>query len=410
MRLSKQSNEAMQKMRLLLIMSLWFPLALFGSVVPGQVSRDPVESASRAASPPNLVLTVVNAYERPVITVDSPGAQGVRYGFEGGRAIKIGKTYHLFTTEESGDPRFVKTKLGYWMSRDRIHWKRVSTLYESTADMSGSDVRASLWAPMPVYDHKNGRWELFYVGYRAEPENSPYPPKSDPQDRNPYLEIPANPNPGIFYNYGGSIWRAVSQTRGPHGIGGPYKDAGIILKPGPESEFWEGIQGTDSFFPYQVEGKWYGFYGSRHCETLPVKAWQVGLASAPDLSGPWTRVAELNPVAIDRRFVENPVVAQLEDGRYIAVYNGPKRDSIGYTSSSDGIHWGQGANLVIQAKEGAHWADPVRTPLGLIPEGNNTFTLFYTGYLKGGNGDVFRDPISEAIGFATVRVEPSIAK
>jgi hypothetical protein len=33
-----------------------------------------------------------------------------------------------------------------------------------------------------------------------------------------------------------------------------------------------------------------------------------------------------------------------------------------------------------------------------------------TGYLKGGNGDSFRDPVSEATGFVTVRVEPSIAK
>ncbi len=65
------------------------------------------------------VLTLIKVYERPVITIESPGTQDSKYGFEGGRALKIGKTYHLITTEESGDPRYVKTRLGHWTSQDR---------------------------------------------------------------------------------------------------------------------------------------------------------------------------------------------------------------------------------------------------------------------------------------------------
>jgi hypothetical protein len=144
---------------------------------------------------------------------------------------------------------------------------------------------------------------------------------------------------------------------------------------------------------------------------MPVKAWQVGLASAPELAGPWTRVAGLNPIAIDKRFVENPVVSRLDDGWYIAVYNSIKADSIGYTTSSDGIHWSQGANLAIEPRGLGHWGNPVRTPLGLIPEGNGTFTLFYTGFLRNGKGEPFsdRDPVPTAVGFVKVKVEYTAA-
>jgi hypothetical protein len=353
------------------------------------------------------VLRLVKAYADPVITVATPGAEGDKYGFEGGRAIKIGKTYHLITTEESGEPRYVKTRFGYWTSQDRIHWKRISTLFEASGNQSGKDIRASLWGPMPIYNRKEDRWELFYVGYLAAPEDAKYPPDTTPEDRNPYLEMPdaSHRNPHIFYNYGGTILRAVSQSKGRDGIGGPYQDVGVILKPGPQSQPWEGIQGTDSFFPYQVNDTWYGFYGSCHCETMPIKAWQVGLGAATDLAGPWKRLAEGNPLPIDPHFVENPVVTQISDGTYIAVYNGPDGQAFGYTTSRDGVHWSPGINLTIQPKNGEHWADPVRTPLGLIPEPDGTFTLFYTGYKKGWKGDPFTGAVSTAVGLVTLKLE-----
>jgi hypothetical protein len=122
----------------------------------------------------------------------------------------------------------------------------------------------------------------------------------------------------------------------------------------------------------------------------------VGLASSPNLAGPWKRVSELNPVVIDKYFVENPIVTQVNDETYVAVYNGPVGEAFGYSTSRDGIHWSTGVNLTIQPKAGEHWADPVRTPLGLIPEQDDTFTAFYTGFLKGGE---------TAVGFVTLRLE-----
>lgn len=305
---------------------------------------------------------LLKQYPNPVIDSTSAGAEGIEYGFEGGTAIKFDGIYHLFTTEMLGARMGVKTRLAHWRSDDRIHWKRVSTVYESSGDFTGRDPRASLWAPMPVYNAQEGRWNLFYVAYRCGPSS-----KTEWRD-----------------NYDGTIWRAVSIQQGPGGIGGPYQDAGIILRPDAQSQAWEGLQGTDSFFPYQVDHLWLGFYGSANTEHLPIEHWRVGLAQAPALRGPWQRMAGVNPVNLEKRFAENPVVTQLPNGYYAAVYDTDvdHPTAIGYTWSPphDGVLWTPGEEIVVQPRGRNFWAQTVRTPLGLISEGNGVFTVFYTGY------------------------------
>lgn len=314
-------------------------------------------------SPPRLQrprCVLVAQYPTPVITVQSEGAAGNKYGFEGGRVLKLQGTYHLFTSEIVGDPIWVKMKLGHWESHDRVHWKRIATLYESSGEFHGKDPRAALWAPMPIYDQKEERWNLFYVAYRSQPNTKT-------EWRN---------------NFAGTIWRAVSNVNGPNGIDGPYQDVGIILQPDSQSGSWEGLQGTDSFFPYQVGTTWYGFYGSAKTEHIPITFWGVGLASAFALAGPWKRCAEINPLKIEKVFAENPVVTRLDDGSYAAVYDSNVPNAIGYTWSAYGIHWSAGEAIDVQPQGTGKWADDVRTPLGLIPEGNNRYTVFYTGYQK----------------------------
>lgn len=303
-------------------------------------------------------LTLLTQQQSPVLTINSPGAEGNKHGFEGGSVVKLGKTYHLFTSEMVGDPFWVKMKLAHWTSADRLHWKRVSTLSESSGEFEGKDPRAALWSPMPIYNEKEGRWNVFYVAYRSRPNTSTQ----------------------WLNNYEGRIWRAISRAKGAEGIGGPYEDAGIILEPGTESDPWEGLQGTDSFFPYEVNGKWYGFYGSANTEKLPIPAWKVGLPSAPELAGPWKRLPKANPLQIEKVFIENPIVTKLADGTYMAVYDCNVPNAVGYTYSPDGLHWAPGESLIVQLKGKGFWADDVRTPLGLIPEENDTFALFYTGY------------------------------
>lgn len=302
----------------------------------------------RPEPPARLTLTVVDEHPAALVTAGSPGTHGNLYGLEGGRVLKIDGTYHLFTAEMSGDPRLVKMRLAHWCSADRIHWERGRTIVESSA--VPGDPRASLWAPMPVYDHREGFWNLFYVAYTYA---------------NNYTEH-------------GRIWRAVSALPGPQGIHGPWRDAGIVLEAGPESQDWEGIQGVDSFFPYEADGKWLGFYGSSDCRTW----FRVGLAESAALAGPWTRLAG-NPLTLSGpRGTENPVVTRLRSGCYAAVFETVFREhGFGYADSVDGIHWSEARELPLQAPLDA--LRKVRTPLGLIEEDDGTFSVFYTGFARG---------------------------
>jgi len=323
-------------------------------------------------------LMVTRQLDRPVLTIRSAGAEGNKYGFEGGSVVKVNGVYHMFTSEMAGDPQWVKMKLAHWTSRDRLHWKRVATVYESSGDFTGKDQRAALWAPMPVFDPGENRWNLFYVAYQAAP----------------------NTKDEWLNNYEGRIWRAVSEKPGRKGIGGPYRDVGVILERSKDSDPWEGLQGTDSFFPYPVGDGWYGFYGSAHTEHQPVTSWQVGLAQAPALGGPWKRRTELNPSSIEPEFIENPIVTRLANGQYVAVYDtGFNAYAIGYSFSPDGIHWEKGKHVDVQTGDGV-WATDVRTPLGLIDEGNGRFTLFYTAFEKAQGAT----PGSASVGMVEMRL------
>jgi len=312
-----------------------------------------------------LSFELIEAPDAPVIGPDHPGLAGNRYGFEGGCAVKEAGVYHLFMAEMAGDPLMARMRLAHWSSPDARRWQRVGTLYETDGRKTPGDNRFSLWAPMAIFNDDEDRWNLFYIGYR----------------------------PGVGereeIHMDGQIWRAISATPGRGGIGGPYRDAGIILKPDAHSQPWEGQQGTDSFYPWRVGSKWYGFYGSHQYH--PIGPWLVGLAEAPALAGPWTRCAGLNPSPIEPVFVENPLVTRV-GASFMAVYDNcapgntyiPEGRHVGCSVSTDGIHWPKGHDLPVQPVSGpAQWSEDIRTALGLIIEEDGTFTLLYTGQLRG---------------------------
>ena len=353
------------------------------AVVTGPLGA-PAHAAETKARAPRLVL--VRQHPTPVITTRTPGAEGIRYGFEGGRAVKVGDTYHLLTTEMVSDPMWVKTRFGHWTSRDRLAWTRVATVRESSGEFEGKDPRASLWSPLPVWDPGEGRWNLFYVAYRSMPTDGTR----------------------FLLNHVGEIWRAVSKTQGPEGIRGPFEDVGVVMRPGPDSLPWEGLQGTDSFFPWPVGARWRAFYGSARTETKPIGHWLVGPAEAPSLAGPWRRVAEDNPAPIETRFIENPIVTGARGGGWFAVYDGETPDGIGWAHSVDGVRWGKGQGLVLQPKAG-EWSKEMRTPLGLVPEGGDRFTIFYTGFEQAPDWERILETGSSretcAVGFVELRLE-----
>lgn len=323
--------------------------------------------APPAASLP-LHFSLLEETGAPVIGPDHADLAGNRYGFEGGNVMKDGGEYHLFTAEMAGDPFWAKMRIAYWKSPDARHWQRVRTLYETDGSMRPTDTRFSLWTPMPLYNEDEQRWNLFYIAYR----------------------------PGFGEREGlhmdGKIWRAVSTVAGRGGIGGPYHDAGIILQPDIHSQPWEGQQGTDSFYAWQVGGKWLGFYGSHN--HWPHGPWIVGLAEAPALAGPWRRCKGLNPSPIEPIFIENPIVVRAA-GFFVAIYDNCRPDEaggygadglhVGYSVSADGIHWPKGGSIAVQAEGKSNWSDDIRTPLSLIDEGDGSFTMIYTAKLRDRN-------------------------
>jgi len=178
------------------------------------------------------------------------------------------------------------------------------------------------------------------------------------------------------------------------GIDGPYEDAGLILEPGKDSDPWEGLQGTDSFFPYlSADGRYYGFYGSAQTQYKHITLWQVGLASADKPEGPWKRCSDLNPVDLGISFTENPVVTKLDNGIYVAVVDagydstGLCRSAFGYFWSKDGIHWSK-ERFCYLADKMPKWWNMMRTPLCLIKENDGTYTVFHTAYDTGGFGSL----------------------
>jgi hypothetical protein len=323
-----------------------------------------VSTSLTAPASPRLHVEIVHQTLRPLLTIDHPQAAPNRYGFEGGRVIKQDGVYHLFTAEMWDDPVNVAMRLAHWRSPDGERWERVSTLHQSSGDHSGRDPRAALWAPMPVYDEVEGRWNLFYVAYHAAPDCGRV----------------------ILMNHHGRIWRAVSEIPGRAGLGGPYRDVGVILQPDADSQPWEGLQGVDSFFPFQVGGRWFGFYGSARTEHPTDYRFSNGLAEAPSLAGPWTRRASGNPVPFSPNgWSENPIVTRLPGGAYVAVFDCIRDNHVALAVSADGLHWPRGQFIPLRPTSEGGWVELGRTPLGLIAEDDGTYTLFHTGFHRVGS-------------------------
>jgi hypothetical protein len=307
--------------------------------------------------PCGITLSVIEQRETPVIAKGMPGTDHNKYGFEGGCVLKLDGVYHLFTSEMVADPVHDKMMLAHWTSPDGLTWQRRETMFESSGSKDPKDIRSALWAPMPVYNEEEGRWNVFHVSF----------------------------TPGDF----GRIWRAVSSTKGRQGIHGPWVDAECILEGDPK---WEGIAGCHSIFPYPVNGKWMAFYGSADHRNW----WSAGLLSAERLAGPWKRETTLNPVTLSGVLgTENPVVTRLKSGRYVAVFDTLKNQPqqgygmdghlIGYADSVDGVHWSAAKQLKVDCTK--LWVTNIRTPLGLVEEADGTFTLFYTGFQRPAEGE-----------------------
>jgi hypothetical protein len=334
-------------------------LTLTGLMLQVPVERGTAMAKLNPKPEPNVRFEVVSGGEL-LLHRDMPICKdNLPYGFEGGRIVKAGGTYHWITTEIMADEQHygVLTRLAHWTSANGNDWQRQSTIRESDGDFTGTSQRAAIWGPMMVFIKEENRWHLFYVCYKCGPK------------------VPW---------HDAVIQHAVSDVAGQGGIGGPYTDKEILMRyENGNPDAWEGgetgmSQSVDSFFPYKIGKKWYAFYGSATISPKIVYGnWKVGLATADKIEGPWVRMSKQNPVDM-KNSAENPIVYQLEKNIYIAIFDGLS-GGMGYSLSRDGVNWSAFHRFDIEPKV-ERWWNSLRTPLSFIKESDGTYTMYFTAF------------------------------
>ena len=292
--------------------------------------------------------------------------------FEGGTVVHTPSGQHLFTTDTSRG--IVNTSLVYYYQADDsgpfVFVRQIVCCSEGV--LTGH--RASLWAPMPVFDDAENAWRLFYVQYSSS--------------------IPASNKSGWFFNFDGQIASAISSTKGADGIGGPYVPAtpAVVLSPGNDSQSWEGLQGTDSISPPFMlpdNKTWAAFYGSAQTEKIPRPhgIWWNGLATTSTLGQPFVRQIPNAKVDFNGGGSENPVVTYLsKQGVYVALFDDlfDEARGFGMSYSADGLTWATPA-VDVPVPGGA------RTPMASILSDESHLSVYYTNYgVVGGPERVMR--------------------
>lgn len=301
----------------------------------------------------------------PVVAPDHHDAGGIRFGFEGGTSHKVEGRYYVFTTEVFDEPKTAASRLACWVSDDGTAFSRHSTIAETNGDWADATYRMAPWSPMVVFDSQSDRWNLFHVAYRRKP-NSDQP-----------------------YNMSGRITRRESTTSGASGIAGPYVELEWVeFADAPDA--WEGPAEIVSFYPFLTNQGWFAFYGSneepefidpqsqpQHALDDPTR-FLVGLARADSIAGPWTRQSDTNPVLMDPDFIENPIVTRIRSDLYAVVYDGGNTNAISYALSVDGITWEDEKLIDLPAPPA--WLNAMRTPLGLVHEDGDEFSIYFTAF------------------------------
>jgi len=317
---------------------------------------------------------VISTSPCSLINATTPGiTHNISGGFETGLVIKTDDgAYHMFAAAFPPGPDWGSDILVHWASPDGLTgWHPVQELAHFHQE---GGLYLDCVSPMPWYNAEESRWEIFFM-WQAQPM----------PDR---------------WTANGTAYRMLSQTPGRAGINGPWVQAVISVLAHESTQAWEdGMQDSISFpFFAPASGQWIVFYGSG--PQMCCADWLVGLAAAASPSGPFTRLPTGNPVTLlpppaGMNYTENPTVFALPNNTgFVAVFD-PLYDevhtgrnlNIGFGFSLDGVTWlpEEGAAVPVVASGDQFWAQVLRTPLGMVDEGDGTWSVFYTA--RSGNWD-----------------------
>ena len=360
-----------------------------------------IEKASagdRVTKITKIKIEVVKTLPEPVIGKDTPGAESIPGGFEGGTTVKVkigGKTqYHLFSTgmQKLDWSRF---RLEHWISDDGDRFQRKEVLMEDSMDTNG-------WKHLPLF---------------------PYPFFSKPDDRW-YMIFFEYVVKGNWDGQCGIMWCAPCQRTGIEGINGPW-DFGkrYVIVPKNCAPINNVIPvATSLSIPFQVkDGRWAVMVSTDYKENGKQR-WPVVLNFSDNQKGPFNPIdTAVVPQMLDPAdFTENPLVLKVKgpkSGRdyWVAVYDfiAPEvtayqpKNVFGFSYSVDGINWpkenGQAVNIDkgLAPGETGWWrgAWAIRTPHMMVDEGDGTYTVFFTGASTDNYHAGFR-----AVGKMTVRL------
>lgn len=360
----------------------------------------PVLSASEPESVTRtLKLEVVRTLPEPVIGKDTPGAEAIPGGFEGGTTAKVkigGKTqYHLFSSGmENLD--WSKFRLEHWISDDGSRFQRKDVLLDGYTDKK-TGMKHLFLSPYPFFSKPDNRWYMIFFEYVVQ---------------------------GNWSGQCGIMWCAPCKRTGIEGIDGPWEfEKRYVIVPKQCAPINNIVPvATSLSIPFQVkDGRWAVMVSTDYCEKGKQR-WPVVLNFSDNQKGPFnppdTSVVPQMMEPAD--FTENPLVLKVKGPKsgsdyWVAVFDfiAPEvtayqpKNVFGFSYSEDGISWpkehGQAVNIDKGLAPGqtgwwrGAWA--IRTPHLLVDEGDGTYTIFFTGSTTDNHFAGFR-----AVGKTTVRL------
>jgi hypothetical protein len=327
-----------------------FSVALLTVVIAGRAEPAKENENRGEGKKIRLRLQVVKTLPNPVIHKNSPGAEKIPGGFEGGSSVKVtidGKPEYHFISHAYPKLDWSLCKLDHWVSPDAVNFHHAGVVLENYRDEKAG-MNHIFCSPIPYYDEKSERWYLVYCEFVHST---------------------------TWTGDSGTMWCAGSKTAGMKGINGPYDFTNhYVLVPQKCSTIGTITPlATASSAPFKVmDGRWAVFVSTDYiCKDKKSGAdkreWPVMLNFAASPLGPFAAPQEavVPPMIEPTGFTGNPMPMKVrgsKSGRdyWVAVFDflAPEvtsftpKNVFGFSWSEDGVHWPKENGHLVNVDDG----------------------------------------------------------